>query len=392
MAEAELDGLRQSLTVAVKASLMLPAPNRLAFVASWLLAEVQDQPLPTSGSEKLAGGTPATEMAAMAEVLTAAINAARGQPGWPTLAVAQQIQKSCADQLVVDAPAPALYDQEQPILDSFYPEPNVPAGQAEADETPVAQARLIFAVVDQDSSGFVDHLELKAHVTAHLVAQGVLPTPEIADAMATQLFATLDIDKDGRVTVSEWLRAYAASELQKKQGKGDQPLERAGGGGGIAPTGSTDQSLPTGSMITPADRTMPPARVRAIFAEWDTNQDGALSLDELQVGFAGLFTGGLAPHAEAAVSRLFEAHANDGHLPVHLFNRFFAEILFRHFDTNGDGALQRAEAEGALKFLLKPPAEGAPAVAFAYPPEAFDGSGELQLPKAWFLAQYQAME
>ena len=35
----------------------------------------------------------------------------------------------------------------------------------------------------------------------------------------------LDVDNDGRITVSEWTRAYAASEQQRLEGRGDEPFE-----------------------------------------------------------------------------------------------------------------------------------------------------------------------
>ena len=70
----------------------------------------------------------------------------------------------------------------------------------------------------------MDRDELKAHVVAHVVSQGIFPTAEAADAMTASLFESLDVDHDGRVTSTEWVRAFVASEMQKRQGKGDQPL------------------------------------------------------------------------------------------------------------------------------------------------------------------------
>ena len=104
----------------------------------------------------------------------------------------------------------------------------VPAPPPE-ESAAVAQARRIFAAVDKDASGFVDRGELRAHVVGHLVSQGVFPTDEVAEAYTGQLFANLDADRDGRITAAEWVRCFAASELQRQQGKGEQAFVPPGG-------------------------------------------------------------------------------------------------------------------------------------------------------------------
>ena len=120
-------------------------------------------------------------------------------------------------------------------------------------------------------------------------------------------------------------------------------------------------------------------------------------LTELQNGFEKEFKGGLMPHAKAAVEALFEEHAKeDGagikSLKPGSFNRFYAEILFRHFDANNNGTLQLEEAQAALQFLY-PTKDGAkPDVNVAFPESAKSESGELRLPKGWFFMMYQGVE
>jgi hypothetical protein len=97
-----------------------------------------------------------------------------------------------------------------------------------ADSVAVANAKLAFAAVDKDSSGFVDKSELKTHVIAHIVSQGMTPSPSLAEEMTSQLFGMLDADADGRIALHEWVRVYAASEVQRQQGRGDQAFEGAG--------------------------------------------------------------------------------------------------------------------------------------------------------------------
>ena len=53
-----------------------------------------------------------------------------------------------------------------------------------------------------------------------------------------------------------------------------------------------------------------------------------------------------------------------------VFSRFYAEVLFKHFDVDNSGTLQLAEVEEALKHLVKPNADGTktmPPVACAPP-------------------------
>mmetsp|Transcript_11757 Transcript_11757/g.28115 ORF Transcript_11757/g.28115 Transcript_11757/m.28115 type:complete len:140 (-) Transcript_11757:375-794(-) len=139
---------------------------------------------------------------------------------------------------------------------------------------------------------------------------------------------------------------------------------------------------------------MPPARVRHLFRTLDADGNGTLSLEELLSGFEKEF-GNLRPHAKDAVFALFEAHASDeGNgkgLKIGKFNRFYAEILFKHFDADNNGTLQAEEAQEALKFLMKP-AAGQPQASVAFPPTAYNEAGELQLPFSWFWTYYQAMD
>ena len=80
------------------------------------------------------------------------------------------------------------------------------------------RARGIFAAVDKDATGSVDRAELRAHVVAHLAAvQGASPaTAEASNAAASTLFEAIDAEKDGRIAVAEWVRAFVASELHER--------------------------------------------------------------------------------------------------------------------------------------------------------------------------------
>lgn len=88
-----------------------------------------------------------------------------------------------------------------------------------------------------------------------------------------------------------------------------------------------------------------PLRTRAFFSRLDKDTDNRVTLAELQLGFEREFKSGLTKHAKEAIVALFEAHAKeDGSgsksLKPGSFNRFYAEILFRHFDANNNGFLE----------------------------------------------------
>ena len=197
-----LAALQSSLSAAVKASSRLPKAQRPAFIGQQLLAEAAGE---ASAEDAITGGPselPASERAELAAIIEKAVNSAEGKHGWPLRAIGEALCGPTKDKV-----------EERLITD---PSTDSPA---------VASAKAVFAAVDKDSSGFVDKNELLAHVIAHVISQGLVPTPDQAQDMTTQLFQTIDADKDGRIAVDEWVRVFAASELQRQQGRGAQAFE-----------------------------------------------------------------------------------------------------------------------------------------------------------------------
>jgi len=150
---------------------------------------------------------------------------------------------------------------------------------------------------------------------------------------------------------------------------------------------------------------MPPGRVRAAWKKLDTDRDGFLTLDECLSGFASeLGVEALDPRVVQCIETMFEAHGaekKDGFLgmasthvlSITSFSRFYAEVLFTHFDVNGNGTLQLAEVQEALCFLVKPNAQGERVMpSIAFPPEFTKPSGEVELPMSWFWATFTAMD
>ena len=164
------------------------------------------------------------------------------------------------------------------------------------------------------------------------------------------------------------------------------------------PTMQRQQSA--SSLEKRADHKVPPGRVRHLYKTMDKNNSGGLSLAELKAGFARELTPGasLAPHVIAKLEEEFakratqEAGGGKALMPT-VFSRFYCEMLFRHFDKDNNGTLELAEVSEALKYLVKPNADGvkvAPVV--AYPPEFTTASGEVHLPIQWFWAHFSSME
>jgi len=152
------------------------------------------------------------------------------------------------------------------------------------------------------------------------------------------------------------------------------------------------------SMAAPANRNMPPARVRYLFKKLDTDNSGGLSLDELRTGFCSdLKVDALADHVTKRMEDMFEKHAvsKDGGekaLSAKVFARFYCDVLFRHFDKDNSGTLELAEVQEALKHMVKPNEDGvkvAPIVAF---PDEFKKDGEVHLPLQWFWMTFSAMD
>ena len=185
--------LQDSLNAAVKASCQVPKDERPKFIGAFLLRAAAGEPATAGGPSEL----PASERSELALVIERAVNDA------PDLSLRAVGEALCGPREPQQAHSPAH------------------------DGPAVANAKLVFQAVDKDASGFVDKAELREHVVAHVISQGLMPSAAEAEEMTAKLFATLDADADGRIAVDEWVRAFAASELQRQQGRGSQEFEGA---------------------------------------------------------------------------------------------------------------------------------------------------------------------
>ena len=150
-------------------------------------------------------------------------------------------------------------------------------------------------------------------------------------------------------------------------------------------------------VVQVANPAVPPARVRAMFKRLDKDGNGGLSIEEIESGFAREFqVDALRPHVRAVMRSCFDRVATDDgaggkHLTTRVFSRFYAEMIFRHFDRDDNGTLELQEMQRALAFMVKP-GDGARPLVAAYPPELHDSSGEVHLPVEWFWRLFSAME
>lgn len=132
-------------------------------------------------------------------------------------------------------------------------------------------------------------------------------------------------------------------------------------------------------------RWVAPKRITALFAAYDTNADGMLSLEEIQAGVStdiGDGQSALRDHAAAAIPTLYakgmeQIGKDKAGLDEMRFVRLYASVLFKHFDADQSGYLSREQAEAALAFL----SQGKP-VAIAIPVHV-DGTVRVGAPWFW---------
>ena len=139
--------------------------------------------------------------------------------------------------------------------------------------------------------------------------------------------------------------------------------------------------------------------MRHLYTTLDVDKSGTLSWDELKTGFAKHFNvDALAEHVEAKMREAFDKVAKPDAsgtmaLGKGVFSRFYAEVLFRHFDKDNSGTLQLAEFQEALGHMVKPNADGTKTLPIiAFPESCRDETGEVHLPVKWFWATFAAME
>ena len=105
--------ISDNLASAVRASISLPPAERIAFVGRHLLAQAESKPLPVAEqsetSEPLSRAILQEELAALADVLTTAVNTASGRPGKALQHVAEHLLNGSSHEAAAAAPegAPA---------------------------------------------------------------------------------------------------------------------------------------------------------------------------------------------------------------------------------------------------------------------------------------------
>merc|ERR1712087_177709 len=99
-----------------------------------------------------------------------------------------------------------------------------------------------------------------------------------------------------------------------------------------------------------------PKRVAALFTKFDSDGDGHLTLAEWKKAVALEFPK-LPPAAAKHVEPSFEKYSKttadhpEKFVDVAAFSKMYAGFLFKNFDVDGNGSLDAAEAQEALKYL-----------------------------------------
>jgi Ca2+-binding EF-hand superfamily protein len=170
-----------------------------------------------------------------------------------------------------------------------------------------------------------------------------LPPPPGAQAPTpAQLFTALDTNSDGSLSLAEFT-AGLPMLTHHPAGDGDSGDS---GDGGSASSSSASSSVTTltgsNASVTPSGQSATPPTPAQLFAEFDTNSDGGISLAE--------FTAGLPLLAPPPKGQGGDGGGGGGPQTPPTPAELFAE-----FDTNDDLAISIDEFVAGLPLLAPPP-------------------------------------
>ena len=163
MANDELKLLEKALADALKLSAPLHAAERVAFVGQSLIAQHNAQQKPSAPPQTSLGTeTLRAELPQLSKILTAAVNASVGAPGWPLLAVGNHLVAQAASSAAGsgEASASASASASAPASASAVPAPtNSEAGPSSASadaasEQPKAAGKKTVDVIDAPRGGY----------------------------------------------------------------------------------------------------------------------------------------------------------------------------------------------------------------------------------------------
>ena len=307
--------------------------------------------------------------AARAAVEAAAREAAAAQAA-AAAALASTIGRDCIVPVAVATPVAALLPPPPPLPTA--------AAEAEAEATTGEAAEAVAATATEavtaaTAAATATAATAMAAATATAVALGGAvarrPGPP---ARVRAAFLRIDADGDGRVAWGELERGLADEFGARLSARG-----AAAGGAAARPVDTDADAWAAGGEE----------------AEGEATSGG----EEGEGGAAGATR--LAGDARDRLSSLFDALSiGDLFYPARYFdagrfNEAYAEMLFSAFDARGEGALDYTQAQQALRWLMRTPADGGakPEVPLACPAEAYDAAGGLRLERPWFFMLYRTM-
>ena len=313
--------------------------------------------------------------AARAAVEAAAREAAAAQAA-AAAALASTIGRDCTVPVAVATPVAALLPPPPP-LPTAAAEAEAEATTGEAAEAVAATATEAVTAATAAATATAATAMAAATVTAVAFGGAVALGGAVArrpgpPARVRAAFLRIDADGDGRVAWGELERGLADEFGARLSARG-----AAAGGAAVRPVDTDADAWAAGGEE----------------AEGEATSGG----EEGEGGAAGAPR--LAGDARDRLSSLFDALSiGDLFYPARYFdagrfNEAYAEMLFSAFDARGEGALDYTQAQQALQWLMRTPADGGakPEVPLACPAEAYDAAGGLRLERPWFFMLYRTM-
>lgn len=205
--------LQAALHIATNRSAALSLSEKPAFIGRCLLATFNGEPLPESNTSAQVDTSDVQELAA---ILTAAIKAARGQEGWPLLALGRELTRvpptpaaQTGDAALIEA-AKARLAQNQAAIDTAVERLSNATTGAEKKAAAAERAQLEAESAEEQAA------ETAAAINAALARGGASETTKYDDPMA--IFEALEGDAT-QLLRGSWVRDAPEGTVLGKRGE-----------------------------------------------------------------------------------------------------------------------------------------------------------------------------
>ena len=357
------------LTAAVKASLRLPAVERLAHVGRHLRAHYQGEALPqieTAGQSSTIAAH-LDEVNALSQTLTRVLNQTRGRSGWPLMAMAEELLSHTSTPQLPPNSMDHLSSERQiqermhaTRLTRLHSEQEASASEspttiAVQDAAPAAND----APVARATVPTIEAIPSVAPLAVAFAPAATTPLPSI-QALAQPMSETAP-DILGSTTELQKVTSYTAKTSSYSQdAEGFVFPRRSSFMRRLEPAGK--QKQPSSTTVNSGDADARRAVALAAFQKYDSDHSGAIDKPEL---IAAMFDlghvvpiNGTAEQQSAFLERAWAIADVDGNGEVDEdeFVEFYTATLvvfdaFQKYDTNGSGAIDKQELFGVMMDL-----------------------------------------